>query len=49
MSSESEAAAGSKLDDQLASLLDVDTFPPPAEFREQALLNDPGVYEEAGR
>jgi acetyl-CoA synthetase len=49
MSNESEAAAGAMLDEQLASLLDVEKFPPPAEFREHALLNDPGVYEDAGR
>ncbi|HEX4033533.1 MAG TPA: acetate--CoA ligase [Solirubrobacteraceae bacterium] len=35
------------LERELASLLDVKTFDPPAGFREHALLNDPAVYEEA--
>ena len=35
------------LEHELASLLDVKTFDPPAGFREHALLNDPAVYEEA--
>jgi acetyl-CoA synthetase len=35
------------LERELASLLDVKTFDPPAGFRENALLNDPAVYEEA--
>ncbi len=37
------------LDRELAGLLDVETFDPPAEFREHALLNDPAVYERAAR
>ncbi|MGO9320816.1 MAG: acetate--CoA ligase [Solirubrobacteraceae bacterium] len=47
MSSEPEAAAGEQLDRELASLLQVERFDPPAEFAERALLNDPGVYERA--
>jgi acetyl-CoA synthetase len=47
MSSEPDSAAGAALDAELAALLDVETFEPPAEFREQALLNDPAVYEQA--
>ncbi len=35
------------LDRELAGLLDQERFPPPAGFREQALLNDPAVYEQA--
>ena len=35
------------LDAELAGLLEVETFEPPAEFREHALLNDPDVYEQA--
>jgi acetyl-CoA synthetase len=35
------------LDRELAGLLDVERFPPPAEFRERALLNDPEVYARA--
>jgi acetyl-CoA synthetase len=37
------------LEQELEALLDVERFEPPAEFRRQALLQDPGVYEEAGR
>ena len=36
-----------ELEHELASLLDVETFDPPAEFRAQALLTDPAIYEEA--
>jgi len=35
------------LERELASLLDVETFEPPAAFREHALLSDPAVYAEA--
>jgi acetyl-CoA synthetase len=42
-----EPAAG--LDRDLAALLEVERFEPPAEFREQALLNDPSIYEQAAR
>jgi acetyl-CoA synthetase len=47
MSTPPDTAAGEELDGQLAALLDVETFDPPAEFREHALLNDPAVYEQA--
>jgi hypothetical protein len=40
---------GKVLDEELAGLLEVETFEPPAEFREHALLNDPAVYEQAAR
>ena len=36
-----------ELERELASLLDVETFEPPAAFREHALLSDPAVYAEA--
>jgi acetyl-CoA synthetase len=36
-----------QLDLELAELLEVERFEPPPEFREQALLNDPAVYEQA--
>ena len=36
-----------ELEQELASLLDVERFPPSAEFRKHALLSDPKVYEEA--
>ncbi len=35
------------LDDELAALLEIKTFDPPAEFSEHALLSDPAIYEEA--
>src|SRR5215475_3058042 len=37
------------LDHELAELLEVERFDPPAAFREHALLSDPAVYEEAER
>jgi acetyl-CoA synthetase len=47
MSPEPDMPAGEELDDELASLLAVERFDPPAEFRERALLNDASVYEQA--
>jgi acetyl-CoA synthetase len=48
MSTEPDTASTTEvLDGELATLLDVETFEPPAEFREHALLNDPAVYEQA--
>ncbi len=41
------AETGEALDAELAELLKVETFDPPAEFREHALLDDPAVYEQA--
>ena len=38
---------GEQLDRELASLLHIETFDPPAEFAERALLSDPAVYERA--
>jgi hypothetical protein len=49
MATEHESAIGEALDRELAGLLDVETFDPPAEFRERALLSDPAVYEQAAR
>jgi acetyl-CoA synthetase len=37
------------LDHELAALLEVERFDPPAAFREHALLKDPAIYEEAER
>jgi len=37
------------LEQELGSLLDVETFAPPEEFRSRAALNDPEVYERAER
>jgi acetyl-CoA synthetase len=44
-----QKVTGDELDQELAQLLDVERFEPPAEFREHALLNDPEVYEQAAR
>jgi acetyl-CoA synthetase len=41
--------SGEQLEQELARLLDQETFDPPAEFREQALISDESVYEEAER
>jgi acetyl-CoA synthetase len=38
-----------ELEEELAALLEVERFEPPAEFRANALLNDPRVYQEAER
>ena len=40
-------AAGSELERELSELLGQERFSPPSQFREQALWNDPAVYEEA--
>jgi acetyl-CoA synthetase len=49
MATEPKPAAGEELDRELAELLEVERFAPPADFRERALLNDPAIYEEAAR
>ena len=43
------APTGQALEDELAELLDQETFDPPAEFVEKALLSDPAIYEEAAK
>jgi acetyl-CoA synthetase len=47
MATESHVAGGEQLERELAALMDVERFEPPAEFRENALLQDPEVYEQA--
>src|SRR4249919_2478167 len=42
-----EHVSGDGLEQELESLLEVETFDPPEEFRELALWNDPKVYAEA--
>ena len=42
-----ETVSAEELEGKLEKLLDVETFDPPDEFSEQALLSDPSVYEEA--
>src|SRR4030088_865468 len=49
MTRASEDVQGEALDRELAGLLDVETFEPSPEFRSQATLSDPAVYEEAAR
>jgi acetyl-CoA synthetase len=49
MATEPKASINEELDNELAELLEVERFDPPAEFREHALLNDPEVYERAER
>jgi acetyl-CoA synthetase len=41
--------AAADLERELGALLEVERFPPPEEFRRQALLSDPSIYEEADR
>jgi acetyl-CoA synthetase len=47
MATEQRLTSGEELDAQLAALLEVERFDPPAHFREQALLSDPALYERA--
>src|SRR5258708_535658 len=47
MSSEPDARGRDALGAELAALLEGESFAPPAQVRERALLNDPAVYEEA--
>ncbi len=51
MSTESDAetptAVGDTLERELAGLMEIERFEPPAEFRERALLSDPEVYARA--
>jgi len=49
MATEPKQASGEELDRDLAALLEIERFEPPAEFREHALLKDPSVYAEAER
>jgi acetyl-CoA synthetase len=49
MATESEVSDGDRLDRELAELLDVERFEPPQDFRKQALLEDPAIYDEAAR
>jgi acetyl-CoA synthetase len=46
MATESQIG-GEQLEKELVALLDVERFPPPRDFAEQALLDDPAVYEQA--
>jgi hypothetical protein len=41
------AGEDASLEHELERMLGVETFEPPAEFREKALWSDPAIYEEA--
>jgi acetyl-CoA synthetase len=47
MSTQSEQTGSAALEEELAALLEIERFEPSPGFREHALLNDPGVYEQA--
>ncbi len=47
MATEPKLTSGEELDEQLAQLLDVESFEPPAHFKEHALLSDPAIYAQA--
>src|SRR6201986_4629478 len=49
MASEPKAPDTGELDHERAELLEIESFEPPPEFSEHALLSDPAVYEEAAR
>jgi acetyl-CoA synthetase len=40
-------ADGATLDQELGQLLEQETFPPPEDFRERAVVSDPSVYDAA--
>jgi acetyl-CoA synthetase len=40
-------ARGSDLERELEAMLEIESFEPPAEFRQRARWSDPGVYDEA--
>ena len=44
---ETHMADGATLDQELEQLLEQETFPPPDEFREAAVVSDPSIYDEA--
>jgi acetyl-CoA synthetase len=43
------AGDGETLEHELDAMLEIERFDPPEEFRRQALLSDPAIYEEAAR
>jgi acetyl-CoA synthetase len=47
MATEPKLTSGEELDEQLAQLLEVESFEPPAHFKEHALLSDPAIYAQA--
>ncbi|HEX7291970.1 MAG TPA: acetate--CoA ligase [Conexibacter sp.] len=47
--SDGAAIEGGALEHELERMLEIERFEPPEQFRANALLNDPAVYEEAAR
>jgi acetyl-CoA synthetase len=47
MDASTSRSASETLEQEIADLLEQETFQPPPDFAERALLNDPKVYEEA--
>jgi acetyl-CoA synthetase len=47
MATEQRLTSGEELDGELAALLEIERFEPPAQFAEHALLSDPTIYEQA--
>jgi acetyl-CoA synthetase len=43
------AGDGETLEHELDAMLEIERFDPPEEFRRQALLSDPAIYEQAAR
>jgi acetyl-CoA synthetase len=43
------AGDGTSLEQKLDAMLEIERFDPPEQFRQQALLSDPAIYEEAAR
>src|SRR4030081_737781 len=44
-----EERTGKSLEEELEKLLEVEKFPPPEDFRANAVVQDPAIYEEAER
>src|SRR3982074_3481555 len=44
-----EERTGKSLEEELEKLLEVERFPPPEDFRANAVVQDPAIYEEAER
>jgi acetyl-CoA synthetase len=49
MSDGAATESGTTLEQQLEQMLEIERFAPPDAFRSNALLSDPGIYEEAAR
>jgi acetyl-CoA synthetase len=42
-----DTAIATSLESKLEAMLDIETFEPPEDFKKQALLSDPSIYDEA--